>query len=363
MGNAGDFLIRERTLALLGELRPDRDLVLHDRWRSLDPESPEVKDAAAIVLAGGPALQRSMYPGIYPLSSPLAQLAAPIVPFGLGWKGRVASSSEVFRFRFDRSSRELLARIEADGLVGTSRDAPSVRVMQRAGLTRNVLGGCPAWYDMDAMGRPTPELRTVEHLVVSTGVLPVRSPLFFEQQVDVLRSLAARYPNAQRVAAFHHALSPEEQVSVEHGSALRLLAREAEQLGYEIVDVSGNAQGMESLYGRTDLHIGYRVHAHILRSSLRRPSVLLAEDARAYGAGEALGSPWLTGVRLQRIAGRLRRFSGHRLGAVVPVANLSAQLSRLLDEQESSGWSYLRKLPELQDRHLAVCRRAVESWP
>ena len=91
--------------------------------------------------------------------------------------------------------------------------------------------------------------------------------------------------------------------------------------------------------------------------------MLLAVDARAYGAGEALGSPWLTGVRLQRIAGRLRRFSGHRLGAVVPVANLSAQLSRLLDEQESSGWSYLRKLPELQDRHLAVCRRAVESWP
>jgi hypothetical protein len=62
--NAGDFLIRERALALLGRLRPDRELVVHDRWQP-HPDDAAVRDAAAIVLAGGPALQQGMYPGIW----------------------------------------------------------------------------------------------------------------------------------------------------------------------------------------------------------------------------------------------------------------------------------------------------------
>jgi hypothetical protein len=65
ISNAGDFLIRERALALLGRLRPDRELVVHDRWTALNPDDAAVRDAAAIVLAGGPALQRGMYPGIW----------------------------------------------------------------------------------------------------------------------------------------------------------------------------------------------------------------------------------------------------------------------------------------------------------
>src|SRR5699024_8576119 len=40
-----------------------------------------------------------------------------------------------------------------------------------------------------------------------------------------------------------------------------------------------------------DLHIGYRVHAHIYFLSKRLPSILLHEDGRGNGVSEALNSP------------------------------------------------------------------------
>jgi mono/diheme cytochrome c family protein len=90
---------------------------------------------------------------------------------------------------------------------------------------------------------------------------------------------------------------------------------------------------------------------------------LLAEDARGYGAGQALDSPWLTSLRLQRVRGRLLKYRGHGAGAMMPVADLPAELDALLDDQEAAGWPYLKRLPALQERHMEICRRAVATWP
>jgi hypothetical protein len=46
---------------------------------------------------------------------------------------------------------------------------------------------------------------------------------------------------------------------------------------------------MIDLYANCLLHIGFRVHSHLLCTSLRRPSILLAEDSRGFGAGRLLG--------------------------------------------------------------------------
>ena len=46
---------------------------------------------------------------------------------------------------------------------------------------------------------------------------------------------------------------------------------------------------MERVYDEAEIHVGYRLHAHLYFLSHRKPSFLLEEDGRGRGASEALG--------------------------------------------------------------------------
>src|SRR5690606_10952489 len=48
-------------------------------------------------------------------------------------------------------------------------------------------------------------------------------------------------------------------------------------------------------YSQIDLHIGYRVHAHIFMNSISKFSILISEDGRAKGAKEVIGGIVLDG--------------------------------------------------------------------
>ena len=72
--NAGDFLIKKAT-QLLSKLRPDRDIVHFNSWDLLENEKLSiVNNSKAVLLAGGPSIQTTMYPEIYKLSSSIDQI-------------------------------------------------------------------------------------------------------------------------------------------------------------------------------------------------------------------------------------------------------------------------------------------------
>lgn len=356
ISNAGDFLIRKRLLALLRAIRPDRRLVVSERWRPLDPNAPETRNASAVILGGGPAWQRNLHPGIYPLCEDLARIDCPIVPIGIGWKSPFADEAARRTFRFEPSSQRLLERIEHDGLPGTSRDAPSLDIARRAGLTHQRMGGCPAWYALDHMDAPFRSPDRVARLAVSPGALHMRHRGFARQARDVLALMTTRYPDAERIAAFHHPLDVAPNLERRHMDAQRALAGEARRLGYRVEELSGSAEAMESLYAGVDLHVGYRVHAHILRASLRGPSVLIAEDSRGFGAAQALGGSALLAARVP--PPRLRR-----LCRLAPNPRLLGQISARLDREQASGWPEGHRLPSLLARHYAVTREVLEALP
>ena len=45
---------------------------------------------------------------------------------------------------------------------------------------------------------------------------------------------------------------------------------------------------MIDLYSNCDLHIGYRVHAHVFMTSIKKPSILIKEDGRGEGMSEVI---------------------------------------------------------------------------
>lgn len=70
--NAGDFLIKYRAKQLFKELRPDRDIIDFNAWEEFDKEKLKiVNESKALILLGGPSLQKLMRPNIYKMTKNL----------------------------------------------------------------------------------------------------------------------------------------------------------------------------------------------------------------------------------------------------------------------------------------------------
>jgi hypothetical protein len=279
--NAGDHLIGARARALLGAY-VDPDIVTVDR-KAMTPETYALFDRArAVLLCGGPAYQREIYPKIYPIER--ERVAAPVVPFGLGWKSAAHKPPETFRFSPDATAfiKDVHARIPCS----SARDPLTVEVLGHTGVTNVEMTGCPAWYDLERLETDYVFRETVRTLVLSM-------PALMQPGVaELLAWLTTRFPDARRVASFHHGLVPAKtEKGRETGRSFIRFAREARRAGWEIQGLAGSLARMEALYASADLHIGYRVHAHIFCLSQRISSILINEDARGVGQARAFGAP------------------------------------------------------------------------
>jgi hypothetical protein len=279
--NAGDYLIRERGIAIVRHLRPQQEIVVHDRWRPLPREALDRADA--IVLGGGPGLATNFYPGIFPLVPDLESVKTPIFPLALGWSGRPAKHPE--RFRFDEPSLAALRSIhERIGWSGV-RDDLSLQVVRDAEVGEARRTGCFAWYDLSRLGEPLHRPERVRSLVFTPPAFPTRKESL--DSLALLRLLRSRYRHAERFCVFHRGIRPGTGTPLHETVKNSGIAALARALGYRIVDASHRLEALE-FYGDSDLHVGYRVHAHLLFLSQRRPSVLISQDGRGAGQSRTL---------------------------------------------------------------------------
>ena len=157
--------------------------------------------------------------------------------------------------------------------------------------------GCPALYVPKMIGRPMGELAAggPKEIVFSLGVNFIRSAALERQTKQLILGLRDGYPRARLTVAFHHSIDLEELASA-YGAGQELSAGkhreiatwlDGETIAYQ--DISGGVDKLLELYGQADFHVGYRVHAHIFMSSLRKPSVLLTEDGRGRGLKDVIG--------------------------------------------------------------------------
>ena len=298
--NAGDFLIKHRAKALFSSLRSDRKIIDLDGWKPFDEEQLKVVNGAkALILTGGPALQPHMYPGIYPLCTPLEEIKVPVTGLGLGWKSIRGSWTDTYNYPLTADSLKLLRLMNSSGLSISVRDYQTQNTLNFKGISNVSMTGCPAYYDMDHLTKKItrPE---VQHIAFSLGVAFVRSPGMERLMKEQILRTRQEFPKAQLTAVFHHSLNPElfrsthganEQHNVQHNNFAQWLSRE----GIEYVDISGSAEKLMTFYAAVDLHLGYRVHAHIFMTSIGKPSLLISEDGRAKGVQSATGGMIIDG--------------------------------------------------------------------
>jgi hypothetical protein len=151
------------------------------------------------------------------------------------------------------------------------------------------------------------------------------------------------------------------------------LRQEAVRLGFEVVELAGDVGRMLDFYPVCDLHVGYECHAHVSMFRIRRPSVLIAEDARGVGFNYTFGVGGISGFARQR-AGRpegadLGGTSGYCVSsdqyALAPARDdLVEELTQFLREELDTGFRrYLGVGPLIDDTYARAMGPFLRSLP
>jgi hypothetical protein len=268
--NAGDHLIFERARRLIEAFRPGAQIDSADAARPLAEQiaSGDLRSYRAAIIAGGPGYA----PGLnrtYPLG-PLDQLP-PVVMLALGSYVIPGTADQLKSVRFEPADRTFLDGVlERTPMLG-ARDPVTTEILRSNGYDRVLMTGDPAWYDLTRLGQDP----IVPAKVARVAITPPANPVYFRQAVRLFEALAVDRPDAS-ITVVHHrgAQIPFERLARKHNWQSR--------------EISGSADGF-AVYDDVDLHVGYRVHAHLYATSRGVLSYLVAEDSRGSGATEGLG--------------------------------------------------------------------------
>jgi len=367
--NAGDFLIKHRAFKLFKELRSDREIIDLNAWEAFDKNALEiVNNARALILLGGPALQKNMYPGIYPLVQDLKTISVPITMMGVGWKSLSGDWSDTRTYDLSSTTLNLLERVEADKLLVSVRDYHTLNVLQSHGLTNGIMTGCPATYDLNFIGSNLTEKANFNKVAFSLGVSFLYSKALDDQMKKAVISTKASFPKAKFEVVFHHGTTegflktPSAKKDHLHGHKKFIEWLNANNIDY--VDISGSAENLINYYEQCDLHIGYRVHAHIFMNSISKPSVLIAEDGRGKALKDVFGGAILNAFDsvgkgiLSKIFRRLKIFETF---SVSP--NLVTELEDVVRYEVDKGFPRIAPARSVIDSNFGVMSDYIKNLP
>jgi hypothetical protein len=285
--NAGDFLIKYRAKDLFSEIREDRDIIDVDAWRDRDHELLEIyNNAKAIILTGGPSLRKNMYSGIYNALGNIDDIKVPIIAMAIGWRSFPGEWYQTYNYELSRDTLKLLDRIEGSGYKSSVRDYHSLNVLLHRGYKSFRMTGCAALYDLKILKDGNKFRHSeIDTIGFSLGVSFVNSEKHESNVKTLLLALKEKYKDKVLKVAFHHSLDEKEfgKTYEKESKFLRkhiLFAQWLDTNKISFADISGSAENLISFYNKVDLHIGYRVHAHIFMCSQNKASVLIAEDGR-----------------------------------------------------------------------------------
>jgi len=208
--NAGDYLIKYRAKLLLAELRTDREIIDIDGWKKFDENTLElVNGSEALILMGGPALQKNIYPGVYPLVDDLSKIKTKIMLMGVGWKNLNGKRENTHDFSLTESSKKLLARLASDGGRNSVRDYHTANVLFNNGVKNVLMTGCPATYSLEHLGSTLKIPTEYKKIGFSLGVSFLGSKKLEKQMKNSMLEIKSYFKDAQFQVVFHHSTEPD----------------------------------------------------------------------------------------------------------------------------------------------------------
>ncbi|UOR11317.1 polysaccharide pyruvyl transferase family protein [Halobacillus amylolyticus] len=362
--NVGDFLITDRAIALLRNIAPEYEFIIKPHWEKLD-DIELVNNSEGVIILGGPGFQMNMYPDVYKLVKDLKNIKVPIHTLGVGWKGVPGDKTTEKLYQFTSSAKQMLDKMN-DTFAGMScRDHQTERTLRNNGYKNVTMTGCPVWYDLDSIGKEFVAPKEIKRIVYT----PAQDEAFSDQSIEVLKFLKNRYSASDIIVSFHRGIGEVDQYTPENDARnTAKLEDAAKKMGLQVADVSFDATKL-SFYDECDLHIGYRVHAHIYFLSKRLPSILLHEDGRGNGVSEALNSPGIDAYRPSEIYSEIfgkfnknaRLLSLYNRLALKVNKNITADLNDLITELEDTNYNRFKGISKYIDQHYKVMEKFIKN--
>jgi hypothetical protein len=310
---------------------------------------------------GGPALQADMYPKVYALCEHLDDISVPIISMGIGWHAARGRWEDTHHYPLSHKTKSLLEKIEHSGYISSVRDYHTLNVLSTTYQYKNfIMTGCPALYSADYLHHPRTTENVIKKIGFSLGVSLKKSHSMFAQMQAAVLALREAFLGAELVVAFHHKLEKQASPS----NAQMRFAKWLASVKINYTDISGSAQALTTFYESCDLHVGYRVHAHIFMSSISRPSVLLCEDGRGTALRDVIGGVCLDAFTeyMARPKGFWSTLIKRKIDPFTAYAYLSDDLIEIIRYELTRGvkWSQVRHNIDL---HFSQMQAFIKQLP
>ena len=298
--NAGDFLIKYRAKELFKALRPDREIIDLNGWEKFDTKTLQVvNESKALLLVGGPALIKHMRTKIYKMTENIEDITVPIIFMGIGWRSVEGEWKNTYNYPLTTEDIKLLTKINSSGYKSSVRDYHTLNAIRFKGFDNFIMTGCPAYYNLNYINQ---EVKTpnINKIAFSLGVSFIDSPSMEKLMKDNILKIKELFKDKEFEVIFHHSLESKKFLSSygsnkKHNNAHNQFANWCSSQNINYKDISGSAENLINYYSEVDLHIGYRVHAHIFMNSISKFSILISEDGRAKATKDVIGGIVLNG--------------------------------------------------------------------
>lgn len=283
VGNAGDFLIVKRTVELLNYCLKGCMIEVVNRLQPCDNIIDKINHADILIWAGGPLFQPNIYPQGIPFVNDLEKITVPQFTIGLGWKGQNLKDQHVYSYKLSEQTLRFIAKIQESKFQIGCRDFFTIRMLKNHNIDNCNMVGCPAWYNIEKVGQLTvnKKFEEVKKICISD---PWRYSSYY-QVIELIELLKRRFTKAKIYFVYHHILN---QCEIEKFQEVQILEQKLKNYDIQSINISGSAEKL-CIYDDCDLHIGWRVHAHIYNMSIRNISILIEEDSRGGGYNEIVG--------------------------------------------------------------------------
>ena len=272
-------------------------------FTSREPPAPEgiehLRRSRGIILGGANQLTDHFTPWPGLAAEDIRRLGLRFLPFGIGMDGLHRKNQG-----FSKATREIITEMHAR-IEYSSWRCPRTLALLKAAFPelehKFLMTGCPVLYD-----RPLLEATAFQRNAACVAVTVTERGDFLARETRTLEDVARQFPEAQKYLVLHQdfrklrrgagpfvrAFLPARWL----GDVARLHAR-ARRLGYRMI-APRTARECIEFYDTIDLHVGSRLHAHLLFLSRNKWTFLTRVDDRSLGFADFLEFPMLTPGKL-----------------------------------------------------------------
>jgi len=263
--NIGDRLITNKLKAVVSSFG-DYDFSIIWRAAPWDSVKEEILSCDHIFFACL-AIRRNMHLNEYPYFEKIIDSGVPFSIISAGTNLGVNYLNTVFDDT-SKASVLLLKRANESAVVSTTRGYLSQEFCRNQKLDHFNFSGDIAFFDNSFHNKKFVKNLPIKKIVVSD---PHRSQIYENVFDRLVSGLKSDFPDSELVVAMH-GVNPEIEFYCNEN-------------GIDFIDIYKFPDSGLNIYDSADLHVGFRVHAHVSALTRRKYSYLLEQDGRGCDYG------------------------------------------------------------------------------